>query len=241
MEKLLQKSIAVDLFMLQLIAIDDENDTKFRLPKILQSLYVEVCESVDAKATFLDDDDNNFFQLVFADSDEQDKVWTRLYEFSHSGDRTYPTPNVYDQSNGELLTSKLNEFVDSAITELKAPSLQSLFLFSFLNDSLQLDGPTLNQHFKSAIGTGVKYVMLWDHESNLPTAVMIQGERDIQALAKEFDKVIYKLTNDDWKSSFEFWGEDGPFLTGVHIEIASKFGFEDLEFWNKVSAKMTLI
>jgi hypothetical protein len=148
---------------------------------------------------------------------------------------------VYDQSNGELLTSKLNEFVDSAIQELKTPSLQSLFLFSFLDDSFQFDGSSLNQNFKNAIGTGVKYVMLWDYDTSRPIAIMIQGERDLKALAKEFDKVIYKLTNEDWESSFDFWGEYAPLFNGTHIEIASKFGFKDLDYWNEISSKMALI
>ena len=229
MEKLLQMSIAADFFMLQLIAIGDENSTKFRLPQSLKNVYQEICDSVEAKVSFIEDDeDKDVFQLVFTNLKEQDKVWERLYEFNHSGQRTFPIPNIYDQSNGELRNSKLDDFLNSAIQELKNPSHQFLFLFSFFDATIQLDGPELNKNFKNILGTEIKYVMLWDEAKKQPLAIMIQGERDLIALAKEFDK-------------HALWGKDTMMLPVAHVEIASKFGFEDLDFWDIAASKMASI
>jgi hypothetical protein len=244
MDNLLRMSIAVDLYMLYLISIGDSNATDLRLPKTLLNHYKEICTLVNAEAEFVIDRDNDdFFHLIFTTPDDQDKVWTNLYDFSKSGKRTFPAPNVYDQTNGKLLVSNLNKFVESAIKELENPCLQTLFTFLLLDSPQTFDSAILNQEFKAILGTGIKYVMLWDHEKEQPLAIMIEGDRDLALMAKEFVKIIYKQTNDNWEELFEFWTEEGALgLSSIgNISIESKFGFSDKDYWQTISEKMQMI
>jgi hypothetical protein len=242
MNKLLEMSIAADLFMLQLIASGNENATTLKIPTVLQRLFKDICHKVHANADFLAlEKSSDFFNLNFSTEEEQDKVWSYLYDFNNYGQRTFSSPNVYDQSSGHLLTKKLDEFVSSAISELNNPSSQYLFLFHLEELPLEFDGALINKNFKTILGSGVNYVMLWNSENSQPLSIMIEGEKDLELIQQEFINLIYEMAKENAKSKPDFKDESFRFFHPISIDVVSKFGFDDIDFWNEVSNKMAPI
>lgn len=239
----LEITLAVDVFMLYLILVDDEKATTLRLPIQLQRVYKDVCGLVGANPDFVFDEKNeDSFLLIFKSTEEQDKVWAYLYEFSHSGQRTYSAPNVYDQSTGELVISDLNEFVESAIRELKEPTDQYMYLFDSSDLAhAKLNGKLLNEKFKSTLGNGVRYMMAWDFESSAPLLVMAEGIKNPVQVRDEFYKSIVEMIKRNSDDSESLSDVILHIFNPTSIEIASRFGCEDLEFWNEMSAKMAVI
>lgn len=231
---LTKMSIAIDLYMLQLIEKDDANALTFRLPKSILDVYQYIVNSTGAKASFSEDVTDDSFTLEFTNADEQDKVWSHFYRFNQSGLRTYPMPNVYDTTNGELLTSELNEFVEAAKIELLGPVYQTFFNFNLDLQADSLDVNVVNTRFKNALGLGAKYVMLWDSELNVPSAVMIEADLDLMSVKQKFQKILYELLgiDDVWLDMLDL---------KIPVEIYPHFGGEDEDFWLSTAEKMRVI
>ena len=236
-------SIIADIFMLSMIEIGDVKATSFNLPRELQKSYASICNSVDADAKFsLDNSTEGVFNLEFKNSAEQDKVWLHFYEFNHSGKRTFPRPNVFDQSNGEILISKLNDYIKRAVLEFINPTYQYLLTFNLFDFNANIDLISLNQKFKLILGSGIKYVMAWDSETNLPMMVMIEGIEDPTPILQKFRHLIYETSKSkDDEISHEWRVDFFELLNPISISVDSKFEYEDQNFWQYIAAKMALI
>ena len=235
MDKYTKMSVAADLFMLQLIGVDNANATKLTLPKALLSIYKEVIDATGANVQ-LHEGEGDTFSLNFVNRDEQDKVWDALYSFNHSGYRTYEMPNVYDQDTGALLKNKLDTFVERAIADLNNKTPQVLFEFIFDDVAPKFNLTTLNQRLKDKVGHGVKYVLAVDTRKNLPINVMLEGGVDVQSIQLKFRDVVIEEAR---KVGFENILDEGHFF-----KIYFLYRFEcdgDLDTWDQRAMNMKMI
>jgi hypothetical protein len=121
-------TVLADLIQIQCLKFEDTNLLRFLLPSAIGGIVHQIAKQQNSRAFKWSDQGGGVHELVFNNEDEQDK-FIRVFEMlSFSGQRAYPTPDIYlgQGKPDQKLCNELLELLNRAVQGVEVSTARAV-------------------------------------------------------------------------------------------------------------------